>query len=305
MSVEDEERFQLSNKCWIYDKLFDAGDNKERDYCHITEKYRGSFYWSCNVNLGLTEKVAEIFHNLRGYDSHLIIQKIGKFDVKTNIIPTGLEKYVAFTINNNSVFIDSMQFMSSGLDASVKNLSDNEFKYLSKEFSGDLLELVKQKGVYPYEYIDCFEKFSKHKLPDRCEFYSSLKDECVSEKDYLHAANVWNKFKMNTVGDYHDHYLKADILLLTNLFEKFINTCLICLKYYGLDPCHYFSSPGLSWYAMLKMNEIKLELISYSNMHFIEEGMRGGISYIAKRYGKANNKWQIMTVVKKVNSLFV
>ena len=121
-------------------KLFDVGENKVRDHCHVTGKYRGSAHWSCNINLKLTEKVPEIFHNLRGYDSHLIRQEIGNSDVKINVIPNALEKYIAFTINNNLVFIDSMQFMNSSLDALVKNLSDNDFKYLSQEFSGDLLE---------------------------------------------------------------------------------------------------------------------------------------------------------------------
>ena len=113
--------------------------------------------------------------------SHLIIGKIGKFDVKVNVIPNGLEKYMAFTINNNLVFIDSMQFMYSSLDALIKTLLDNGFKYLSKTFSSDLLELVKQKGVYPYEYMDSFKNFSEDNLPNRCKFYSSFKNECISE----------------------------------------------------------------------------------------------------------------------------
>ena len=88
---------------------------------------------------------------------------------------------------------------------------------------------------------------------------------------------------------YHDHYLKKDVLQLADVFEKFIGTC---LKYYGLDPCHYFSSPGLSWDAMLKMTDVKLEKISDIDKYlFIEKGLRGGISYIAKRYAKANNKY--------------
>ena len=117
-----------------------------------------------------------------------------------------------------------MQFMHSSLDSLVKNLSDNDFKYLSQEFSGDLLKLVKQKGVYTFEYVDSFKIFCEDKLPDKCEFYSILKDECISEKDYLHAINVWNIFKMKTMGDYHDLYLKTDVLLLIDIFEKFINT---------------------------------------------------------------------------------
>ena len=176
MSSEDEERFQSSNKCWIRDKLFDAGDNKVRNYGHVTGKYRGSAHWSCNINLKLTKQVPVIFHNLRCYESHLIIREIGKFDVKVSVIPNGLEKYMAFRINNNLVFIDSMQFMNSSLDALVKNLSNNDFKYLSQEFSGELLELVKQEGVFPYEYMDSFEKFFEDKLPNRCRLFSSLKD---------------------------------------------------------------------------------------------------------------------------------
>ena len=81
------------------------------------------------------------------------------------------------------VFMDSMPFMNSSLNSLVKNLSDNDFKYLSEEFSGESLELVKQKGVYPYEYMNSFKKFSENKLPDRSKCFISLKDECISEKD--------------------------------------------------------------------------------------------------------------------------
>ena len=211
---------------------------------------------------------------------------------------------MAFTINRNLVFIDSMQFRNSSLDSLVKNLVNKDFKYLSEEFSGKYLELLKEKGVYPYEYMNSFKKFNETELPSKNKFFSSLKDENISEKDYEKARNwntfkkLWNTFEIKTLGEYHDLYLKTDVLLLADVFEKFINTC---LNYYGLDLCHYFSSPGLSWDAMLKMTEIELELISDINIHlFIEKGMRGGISYIAKRHCKANNKYvKIMIVLKK------
>ena len=141
--------------------------------------------------------------------------------------------------------------------------------------------------------MDSFQKFSTG---------VNLKDECISEKDYLYAI-VWNTFKINTMGDYHGLYLKTDVLLLVDVFEKFINTC---LEYFELDPCHYFSSPGLSWDAMLKMTGRELELISDTDMHlFIEKGMRGGISHIAKIHSKAIiiNTGNVMIVVKKVNLL--
>ena len=147
---------------------------------------------------------------MTGYDSHLIIQEIGKYDVKVNVILNELEKYMTFTINNNLVFIDRMQFMNSSVDALIKNLSDNDFKYLSQECNDDLLELVKQKGVYPFEYMNSFKKFLENKLPDRCDFCCSLKEECIGKKDYLGAIDVWNVFKMNSMGAYHDLYLKTD-----------------------------------------------------------------------------------------------
>ena len=133
----------------------------------MTGKYRAEAHFSCNANC---KKVPVIFHNLKNYDSHLIIKEMEKFDVKVSVIPNGLEKYMAFTVNKNLVFIDSMQFMNSGLDSLVKNLSDNDFKYLPEEFSGKFLELDKEKGVYPYEYMDSFKKFSEDKLPNKSIF---------------------------------------------------------------------------------------------------------------------------------------
>ena len=121
-------------------------------------------------------------------------------------------------------------------------------------------------------------------LPDKCEFFSYLRDKCISKEEYDRAINIWNVFKIKTLGEYHDLYLKTDVLLLADVFEKFIKTC---LEYYKLDPCHYFSSPGLSWDAMLKMTGVKLKLISNTKMHlFIEKVIRGGISHICKRHSK-------------------
>ena len=137
--------------------------------------------------------------------------------------------------------------------------------------------------------MDSFGKFYEDKLPGRYELYSSLKDTYISEKKYLASINVWNAFKMNTMSDYHDLYLKTDVLLLADAFEKFINTC---LEFYGLDPCHYFSSLGLSWDAMLKMTKIELEFISDIDKYlFVKKETRGGILYMVKRYSKANNKY--------------
>ena len=187
---EEEERFQLTNICWICNNLFDVSDNKVRDHYRVTGKYRSAAHWSCNVNFKMTKKVPVIFHNLERYDSHSTFKELSKFNVKISIIPNGLEKCMASTINRNLVFVDSMQLIKSSLDSVVKNLGDRDFKYLSEEYRDELLELVKEKGVYPYEYMDSFKRFNEVKLPDKCDFFSSLKDKCISKEKYDRAINI-------------------------------------------------------------------------------------------------------------------
>ena len=148
-------------------------------------------------------------------------------------------------------------------------------------------ELLKQKDAYPYKHVDNFKRLSKEKLPDKKCFYSSVKDGTtgnigerlasdISDTDYLACNKIWNESDIKSMGDYHDHYLEKDVLLLADVFEKFIDTCLTFCK---LDPYHYFSSPGFSWDAILKMTGVKLEKNSDIDMYlFIEKGLRGEIS---------------------------
>ena len=284
MTAEQNEEFEKTNICWICGKLIDIGNNKVRDHCHVTGKLRRAAHWSCNINLKISGKLLVIFHSLRGFDSHSIFKELSKFSFSVSVIPNALEEYMSFTLGKNIVFIDSMLFMNSSLDKLVRNLGDKDFKYLSKKFSGEQLELVKKKGVYPYEYFDSFGKLKNSKLPDIDCFFSSLKGCGITEKEYQRACDVWKVFKIKNLGQYHDLYLKTDVLLLCDVFEKFIS---VCLADYGLDPCHYFSSPGLSWVAMLKMTSIQLEKIDDIDIHlFLEKGMRGGVSCISKRYRK-------------------
>ena len=305
MTKENEEEFQKADECHICNKKYTNQDIRVRDHCHITGKYRGSAHQECNLQLRLNPdkiKIPVIFHNLRGYDSHFIMQEIGaivkdyeytnkdgkKCQMNINAIPNNMEKYMAFMLGNHLTFLDSFQFMSSSLEKLVGNLPKESLKYTSKMFKGTKFDLMVRKGVYPYDYMDSFDKFNSP-LPKKEEFYSILNNEHISDENYKHAQNVWNTFNLKNMGEYHDLYLQSDILLLTDVFENFRKTC---LEYYKLDPCHYFTSPGLSWDAMLKMTDIKLELMTDVDMfQFIEKGLRDGISYIANRYGKANNKY--------------
>ena len=306
MTKEDEEEFKKATTCHICDKKYTEKDIRVRDHCHITGKYRGSAHQDCNLKLRINPeeiKIPLIFHNLRGYDSHFIMQEIGAIvkkhayknkkgeekQMNINAIPNNMEKYMAFMLGNHLTFIDSFQFMSSSLDKLVSNLPTEALKYTNKIFRKEKFKLMTRKGIYPYDYMDSFEKFNKTELPTKEEFYSILNNEHISDEDYSYAQKVWNTFQLQTMGEYHNLYLKSDILLLADVFENFRKTC---LQYYKLDPCHYFTSPGLSWDAMLKMTNIQLELMTDIDMfQFIEKGMRGGISYIANRYGKANNKY--------------
>ena len=163
MTASQNEEFERSNICWICGKSIDIGYNKVRDHDHTKSgnNCRGPAHWSCNINMKISKKLVVIFHNLRGYDSHLIFKELNKFNCSFSVIPNGLEKYMSFTVGKNIVFIDSMLFMNSSLDKLAESLSSQDFKYLNKEFSGEKLELVKKKGVYPYEYFDSFGKLKK------------------------------------------------------------------------------------------------------------------------------------------------
>ena len=149
------------------------------------------------------------------------------------------------------------------------------------------INLLLQKGVYPYEYMDSFDRFQETELPPIGKFYSSLSDESISKNDYQHAQEVWKTFNCENLGDYHDLYLKTDVTLLADVFQTFRRTC---MNAYKLDPLNYYTAPGLSWDALLKYTAIELELLTDYDQHlFIEKGMRGGISMASKRHAKANN----------------
>ena len=133
----------------------------------------------------MTKKVPVIFHNLKGYDSHLIFIELSRFNVKISVIPNRLEKYMAFTINKNLVFVDSIKFMNCSLDKLVKKLNDKELKYLLEEFGDEQLKLVKQKGVYRHEYMNSFKIFNEDEMNDKSQFFSSLKDSEINEKNMM------------------------------------------------------------------------------------------------------------------------
>ena len=199
ITQEQEREFKRSTKCYICEKKFTKKSIKVRDHCHITGKYRGPAHKNCNLQLVISNKVPVVFHNLRGYDSHFIMQEIGKFNLNIEVIPTNSEKYLSFTWGQNLVFIDSFQFMASSLDKLASNLPVNKFINLEKEFNEDKVSLLKRKGVYCYEYTDSWEKFQEVQFPDKEKFYSSLNNTNVSTEEYERALKIYSEFNCNSL----------------------------------------------------------------------------------------------------------
>ena len=163
----------------------------------------------------------------------------------------------------------------------------NTYKFCDNDL--DKFIMLLRKGVYPYEYIDEWDKFNEKVLPGKESFYSNLTLENISEIDYAHANNIFKKFNINNMGEYHDLYVRSDTLLLADIFENFRQSC---LENYELDPAHFVSLPGLAWQACLKKTNVKLELLTgYDMLLMVEEGIRGGICHAVQRYAHANNKY--------------
>ena len=307
ISPQEQKDFLNAEFCWICQKKFKKDEKKVRDHDHFTGKFRGAAHNKCNLQFKKPQFTPVIFHNLSGYDAHLFVKNLGVSEGNINCIPNNEEKYISFSkeivvdsydkdgktfdVKHEIRFLDSFKFMASSLAGLVDNLARSgmeKFQNLKKEFKENF-ELLTQKGIYPYDYMNCLEKFSETQLPIKEDFYSKLNDCEITEKEYKHAQDIWEKFKIRNLGEYHDLYLKTDVLLLADVFEEFRN---ICLENYNLDPAWYYTSPGLSWDALLKHSKVNLELLTDPDMLLMfEKGIRGGISMISNRHGRANNKF--------------
>ncbi|XP_077263129.1 uncharacterized protein LOC143897999 [Temnothorax americanus] len=302
---DEWEKFNSATHCHVCEEPFEPDDVRVRDHCHLTGRYRGPAHSNCNLNYKDSHCIPIVFHNLSGYDAHFIITEIATaYEGHVDLLPITKEKYISFTKNVQSTedkdkktcvklrFIDSYKFLTSSLDKLASYLSKDKLQILQREFcelSAENFDLLTRKGVFPYEYIDCVEKLEDLCLPPRDSFYSSLTGDTVSESDYAHAVNVWQRFSIRTLGDYSDLYLKTDVLLLADIFENFRDSCVAS---YGLDPAYYYTLPGFTWDAMLKHTRINFELLTDIDMvMFIERGIRGGLSQCSNRYARANNKY--------------
>ena len=180
--------------------------------------------------------------------------------------------------------------MASSLDSLTNNLVSGGRKLFGFEDYSELqYNLLTRKGIYSYEYMSSLDKFEESQLPPTEAFYSNLNMSNISEDDYQHVQKVWKKFRIRNLGEYHDLYLRTNVILLANVSEAFRDTC---LEHYSLDPAHFYTSPGLAWKACLRKTRVRLELLTDSDMLLMfERGIRGGITQAVHRYASVNNPY--------------
>ena len=360
LTKEEEDNYNKENICYICKKEFN--NDKVRDHCHFTGKYRGAAHNACNLRYKISKNIPVIFHNGSTYDYHFIIKELAsEFEGNFECLGENTEKYITFSvpikkrIENKNMditykikFIDCFRFMATSLSKLVDNLTDNIHngkciksksnlcfvrainetllfkcidceKECEKEINKELVErfantykfcnndinkfiMLLRKSVYPYEYMDGWNKVNEKLIPRKELFYSNLTLENISEVDYMHANNVFKTFELNNLGDYHDLYVISDTLLLADVFENFRNAF---LSNYELDPAHFVSLPGLAWQNCLKKTNVELELLTdYDMLLMIEERIRGGICHAIQRYAKANNKY-MKDYDKKKKSFYI
>jgi hypothetical protein len=291
LTKQEEDEFQQATSCYICEK--ELKEHKIREHNHLTGEYRGAACQSCNTKEGKSSKLIPVFfHNGSNYDFHFIIEELVKYEDEYNKVSPlskNSEEYISIEYGSTYKklrFLDSYRFFQKGLANVAKSLKD--FPILESEFNE--IELLKEKGVYPYEYIDSIVRLNDTELPSKDKFYSTLKQEGITDEEYQHAQEVWNTFNCKTLKDYHNLYLKTDVLILADAFEQFRD---FFLHYHNIDPCYCFSAPGLTWQCGLRYTDIQLELLTdYDMLLMFEKGIRGGFSgVLGPRHVKAFNKY--------------
>ena len=296
LTKEQWTQYEKARECHICYKPFNSKDPKVRDHCHYTGHSRGPAHRDCNLRYRIPSYIPVVYHNLSGYDAHLFKIELGSKSKDIGVIAKNKEDYITFSVdvvvdryvdkNGNERdkfielrFIGSFKFTASSLDLLMNNLVRGGQKLTGfEDYSKDQYELLTKKGIYPYEYISSWDKFKESQLPPIEAFCGRLNMSNISSDEYQHAQRVGKEFRIHNLGEYHDLYLRTDVILLANVFEAFRDTC---LEHYSLNPTHCYTSPGLAWKACLKKAGIRLELLTDPDMLLMfERGIRGGITQV-------------------------
>ena len=205
MTMQDKIVYVNSTLCHICHE--ELGEDRVRDHCHLSGKFRCAAHQICNLKIKVTQFFPVVFHNVPGYDSHLFIKTLRNSEEDISCIPNNEENYISFTkqvivdkfwnkegkdiiVKRELRFIDSLRFMASSLDKLSSNLEIDQFVNFKQYYSGNQLSLLLRKGIYPYDYVDCLKKLDETSHPPKEEFYSKLTGEGITDGDYQHAHTV-------------------------------------------------------------------------------------------------------------------
>ena len=316
LTEQDKLKFKQAKFCQVCDKKFRNSSDKHRhhdwdmqpvydSYGKITSgNYIAALCFQCNINISNKEKLLTVVtHNFSKYDSKFVIEGITddmyhppEMLTRSSECIISLKLFRKKTVTNKTLglhFIDSFNFLSSSLDKLSQTLiQDNYMRLLPQQlkklgYNDRTVELSKQKGVFPYEYISSIESLQEECLPAIEEFYSKLNGKNITNEEYSRANEIWQEAECKTLKDYLLLYLSVDVLLLAEVFEAFRNTS---INNYRIDPAHYISLPGYSFSAALLKNKTEIELLTSSEVYTIfENGIRGGFTTTVKPYIKFNN----------------
>ena len=275
--------------------------HKVADHDHFDGAFRGAAHNVCNLNRRKFSKIPCFFHNFTGYDCHLLVKQLAGSGYKPKVIAKAMEKYMYLGIDRID-FKDSLQFLPNSLEQLTKNLRAKNgknfekfphlwiyFKEKRSHLHESNFDLITRKLHYPYSYILNEATFLEENPPDISQFRNDLTNEELTIEEYDSFLHLWKSFGLKNLGELHDLYVEVDVLLLADCFEKFRT---FSLKNYKLDPVHFMSAPALSWDSALLHTDVKLEIPTDPDIHmFIDNGIRGGISFVGNPHAKAFNKY--------------
>ena len=310
MTNNDEINFKQATSCYMCKEAFSEEDWKVKDHDHHTGAYRGAMHNSCNLSIREQKFIPIFIHNLKGYDSHLFLNAFSELDEKPQVIPQNEEKYISFSLCQKKGialrFLDTMGFFNNAkLSDLAGYLKDKPI--MREVFGKNLAKDLDRKGVFLYEWFDCLEKLNQEEFPSYEVFRSvlngleektyidvngkekkTLVGKNIEKEDYEYGKMIYKKY-CEIFRNFHDLYMKTDVILLADVFEEFSN---MCFGYFGLHPGNYYTVPGYAWDALLKYSKANLAPLVEEDMYiFLERGIRGGYSNIHKRYSKANHKY--------------
>lgn len=287
--------FKSKNACDFCGDEFKCRDDGKSNKCAYfdvgTHDYIGAAHHRCSFDCQYRQNpnITIVGHNGSNYDFHFILEKAGKY-FKPDCIPKSREKYSVLSFDGGTIkFIDSISFLQSSLDTLVKNNDNDDFQIFRHFFPSVCDEELLRKGVFPYEYITSLEVLNEKSLPSKEKFYSRLNEKEISNEDYEHAIHIFKKYQCKNIWEYLLLYLKLDVILLADVFEKFRQ---MCIDENDLDPIHFVSAPHRAYVSALLMTGVEIKLITDLNTHLIVEGgIRGGVSQISHRHSRANNPY--------------